>query len=94
LAAGESAKGKKGKGKNKHANLTWYNCDKKGHISRFCKEPKKSKNADNSGKGKQKDGKGSGSGTANAVTLSKEEVEEGAWAVVEELDWFEQAMRR
>ena len=69
-----------------------YNCDKKGHISCFCKELKKSKDKDNSGKGKQSDRKGSGSGTANVVESSKETEEDGAWAVVEELDWFEEAI--
>src|SRR5260221_782319 len=60
LLAGQLVKGRKGKGKNRHAGLTGYNCDEEGHISRFCKKPKKSKSKDNSGKDRQKKGKGSG----------------------------------
>jgi len=56
LVVGQSAKGRKEKGKNRHADLTCYNCDEVGHISRFCKKPKKSKSKDNSGKGRQNDG--------------------------------------
>jgi len=90
--AGQSAKGRKEKGKNRHADLTCYNCDKKGHISRFCKKPKKSKSKDNSRKKRQNNGNGSGSGTANTAESLKEVEKDGAWAVVEELDWFEEAV--
>ncbi len=50
LVARQSTKVRKGKGKGKHADLTCYNCDEKGHISRFCKKPKKPRKDDNSGK--------------------------------------------
>ena len=92
LAAGQSSKQKKGKGKSKHADLTCYNCNEIGHISCFCKKPKKSKSRDDSGKEKKGDGKGSGSGTANAVESSTEVEEDGAWVAVEEMDWFKEAV--
>ena len=60
LAAGQSSKQKKGKGKSKHADLTCYNCNEIGHISRFCKNPKKSKSRDDSRKEKKGDEKGRG----------------------------------
>lgn len=96
LVVGEvQAKGKKGnwKGKGRHTDMTCYNCNKKGHIARFCKEPKKPKN----GKGDSERGKhesASGSGNVHAVE-PKDQVEEGAWMVemVEDLDWFEEAVR-
>jgi hypothetical protein len=92
LAVRESAKGKKGKGKSKHADLKCYNCEKMGHISRFCKEPKKPRTKDDSGKEKHGDGNRSGSGTANTVESSKEVEEDGAWVVEAELDWFEEVI--
>ena len=91
LAAGQTSKSK-GKGKNKHADLTCYNCNKVGHISHFCKKPKKPKSKDDSGKDKKDDRKGSGSGTANVVESSKGAEEDGAWAAVEDADWFEEAV--
>ena len=93
LAAGQSSRGRscKGKGKGKHADLTCYNCDEKGHISRFCKKPKKQKKGDESpkqnGNGKSKDSSGSGSAAEKVE-------EEGAWmAEEEEGDWFDEALR-
>ena len=90
LVAGQSAKGnKKGKGKGKHADLTCYNCDEKGHISRFCKKPKKPRKDDDSGKKGSNDKAASSSGSANVVEKVAEE--EGAWAAEEEdADWFEE----
>ena len=89
LVAGQSTKVRKGKGKGKHADLTCYNCDEKGHISRFCKKPKKPRKDDNSGKQEKP---GNSSGSASAVEKVAEE--EGAWAVEEvEGDWFDQVVK-
>jgi len=89
LSVDQSSKSKKGKG-HKHADVTCWNCDDKGHISCNCKKPKKPKSKDDSGKqGGNTKASGSGSGTANVAEQVKEE--EGAWAAVEaELDWFEE----
>jgi len=91
LSADQSSRLKKGKGHtHKHADITCWNCDDKGHISRNCKKPRKSKSKDNSGKqeGNTK-ASGSGSGSASAAEQVKEE--DGAWAAVEEeLDWFKE----
>jgi len=81
LAAGQALKSK-GKGKNKHADLTCYNCNKMGHISCFCKKPKKLKSKDDSRKNKKNDRKGNGLSTANTVESLKDTEEEGALAAV------------
>jgi len=86
-------KREKGKGHaHKHADLTCYNCDEKGHISRFCKKPKKPRSKDDSGK-QGGDGKASGSGSGSANAIEKEE-EDGAWAAEdrEELVWFDEVV--
>ena len=71
-----------GKGKSKNPNIECWNCGKKGHISRFCRKPKKSTDSKDEKKGSS-DGKASkGSTSANAAE------EEGAWAAEEETDWF------
>ena len=78
----------------KHADVTCWNCEEKGHISRNCKKPKKSKTKDDSGKqgGNGKAG-GSGSGNANMAEKLKGDEEEGAWAAEEEeLDWFDEVV--
>jgi len=91
LSAGQSSKSSKGKGK-KNPDITCWNCDEKGHISRHCKKPKKPKKGDSDGK--KGDGKtASSSGTANTVEAGLDSEDEGAWAAIEvegeELDWFE-----
>jgi len=92
LAAGQTSKSSKGKGKR--TDLTCWNCDEKGHISRHCKKPKKPKKGDSDKK--QGDGKASSSGTANAVEAGLDSEDEGAWVAEEvegeELDWFELAI--
>jgi hypothetical protein len=90
---GQLAKGRKEKGKNKHADLTCYNCNEMGNISCFCKKLKKSKPKDNFGKEKQGKVTRGGSGTANTAESLKEVEEDGAWAVVEGLDWFDDAIK-
>ena len=82
---------KKGKGKEKHADLMCYNCDEKGHISCFCKKPKKPKSKDDSGK-QEGNGKASDSGSGSANAAEKVEEEEGAWAAEEESDWFSEVV--
>jgi hypothetical protein len=76
LAAGQYMKGKKGKGKGKHADLTCYNCEEKGHISCFCKKPKKPKK-DDSGK-LEGNTKASTLGSGSANTTETVVEEEGA----------------
>ena len=89
--ANQPSKSKKGKEKGKHADLMCYNCDEKGHISRFCKKPKKPKSTDDSGK-QEGNGKASGSGSRSANVAEKVEEEEGAWTAEEELDWFSEVV--
>lgn len=99
--AGQTSKSSKGKNKKGHHDhyegLTCWNCNQEGHISCFCKKPRKSKKKDNPS-GEKGDGKPSGSGglTANVVEVSHNSEEKGAWAVIEEvegkLDWFEEAV--
>jgi hypothetical protein len=97
LSAEGSSKLKKGKGHghgHKHADVMCWNCEEKGHISRNCKKPKKSKMKDDSGKqgGNGKAG-GSGSGNANVAEKVTGDEEEGAWAAEEEeLDWFDEVV--
>ena len=51
LSADQSSRSKKGKGHaHKYVDITCWNCDDKGHISRNCKKPKKPKSKDDSGK--------------------------------------------
>ena len=92
LAAGQSSGGRKGKGKGKHADLTCYNCDEKGHISRFCKKPKKPKKGDDSAK---QGGNGKSNDSSGSASAAEKVEEEGAWAAEEEEeeDWFDEAMR-
>ena len=96
LSVDHSSKLKNGKGngsKHRHADVTCWTCEEKGHISRHCKKSKKSKSKDDSGKqgGNGKAG-GSGSGSANAAEKVVEE--EGAWAAEEEeLDWFDEVVK-
>jgi len=92
LSTEHSSKPKREKGKghaHKHADLTCYNCEEKGHISRFCKKPKKPRSKVDPGKqgGNEKAG-GSGSGNAGAVEKGEED---GAWAAEDgdEMDWFD-----
>ena len=90
LAVGQTSKPAKEKGK-RYADVTCWNCDEKGHISRHCKKPRKPKKEAPS---KSSDGKASGSGTASVVVSGHESEEEGAWAVIEEIeedvtDWFD-----
>ncbi len=81
VLAGEASKSS-GKGKSKNPNIECWNCGKKGHISHFCRKPKKSTNSKDEKKGSS-DGKTStGSGSANAAE------EEGVWAAEEEWDWL------
>jgi len=77
----------KGKGKkHSHVDFTCWNCDEQGHISRFCKKPKRPRKRDKPNKA-QGDGKAGTSGIANAVEPNIEDG--GAWAVVlDGEDWF------
>ena len=68
-----------------------YNCDKKGHISHFCKKPKKPKSKDDSGK-QEGNEKASSSGSESANAAEKVEEEEGAWVAEEESDWFSEVV--
>jgi hypothetical protein len=88
LAVGHAPKSRekeRGKGK-KHADFTCWNCEEQGHISRFCKKPKKPRKKDESNTAKG-EGKAGISGVANAVEPNIEDG--GAWAaVVDDEDWF------
>jgi hypothetical protein len=87
------------KPKNKHADLTCYNCNEKGHISRFCQKPRCPRPNGPVGPGNGQPSRKtaaavSGPATANAVESNIEDG--GAWAAVEleelcvaEPDWFE-----
>ena len=93
LSADQSSRSKNGKEhghKHRHADVTCWNCDEKGHISRHCKKPKKSKSKDDVKK-QGGNGKASGSGSGSANVVEKVVEEEGAWAAEEgeELDWFD-----
>ena len=91
LSADQSSRSKKGKGKGKHADLTCYNCDEKGHISRFCKKPKKPRKDNDSGK--ESGNRKSGSSSGSASVAEKVVEEEGAWAAEEEEDdWFDEVV--
>jgi hypothetical protein len=91
LSANQSLKKEKGHG-HKHADVTCWNCDEKGHISQNCKKLKKSKSKDDSGK-QGSDGKASGSGSRSAKAAEKVVEKEGAWAVKEEeMDWFDEVV--
>ena len=97
LSVDQSSKSNKGKGnghghKHRHDDIMCWNCDEKGHISRHCKKPKKSKSKDDSGK-QGGGGKASGSGSGSANAAEKVIEEEGAWAAEEEeLDWFDEVL--
>ena len=91
LSVDQSSK-KKGKGQgHRHAEVTCWNCDEKGHISRNCKKPKKSKSKDDSWK-QGGNGKASGSGSGSANVAEKVEEEDGAWAAEEESVWFDEVV--
>src|SRR6266540_1673089 len=81
VLAGEASKSS-GKGKSKNPNIECWNCGKKGHISRFCRKPKKSTDSKDKKKGSSNGKTSTGSGSANAAE------EEGVWAAEEELVWF------
>ena len=83
--AGEALKSNN-KGKLKNPNIECWNCGKRGHISHFCRKPKKSNDDKDEKKKGGSDGKtNGGSSSANAAE------EEGAWAAEEEMDWFLEA---
>jgi hypothetical protein len=53
LSVDQSSKSKKGKGHghgHKHADVTCWNCDEKGHISRYYKKLKRSQPKDDLGR--------------------------------------------
>jgi len=95
LSANHSSKSKNGKGnrsKHRHADVTCWTCEEKGHISRHCKKPKKSKSKDDSGK-QGGNGKAGGSGSGSASVAEKVVEEEGVWAAEEEeVDWFDEVV--
>jgi len=95
LSVDQSSRSKNGKGhghKHRHADVTCWNCEETGHISRHCKKPKKSKSKDDSGR-QGGNGKAGGSSSGNASVAEKVVEEEGAWAAEEEvMDWFDEVM--
>jgi len=46
--------GQDSRGRKRYSELTCWNCDKAGHISRYCKEPKKPREGDSGGKQAEK----------------------------------------
>jgi hypothetical protein len=86
LSVGAEIESKPRKGKGR-ANVTCWNCDKRGHYSSECREPKKSNEKDDA----KTMSVGMRGTSATAIELDLEC--EGAWSVlpVEPMDWFEQA---